>query len=74
MFTAYDGDPEPILTPDYGEVVIKYEKWGQYPNGTYYDMFEDLETHYCTDAELGIENGDGSDKARFWPIHTLYAE
>jgi hypothetical protein len=28
-FTAYDGNPEPILLPEYGEVVFKKYFWGQ---------------------------------------------
>ena len=54
MFTAYDNDPNPILTPEYGELVFKYTMWGQDENGEFYDRFEDLGTHYCTDEELGL--------------------
>ena len=74
MFTAYDNDPEPVLTPDYGELVFRYGKWGQYANGTFYDIEEVLETHYCTPEELGL-NKDSSDhsarSSRFLPIRPL---
>ena len=67
MFTAYDNNPDPILTPEYGELIIKYTKWGQYDNGEFYDLFEELPTHYCTDQELGLD--DSSDvEPRFQPI------
>ena len=49
MFTAYDNNPDPILTSDYGELTIRYAKWGQYENGEFYDLSEELPTHYCTD-------------------------
>ena len=66
MFTAYDNNPEPVLTPDYGELIFKYTMWGEYDNGTFFEKFEDLPTHYCTDKELGLAK-DGKD-ARFLPI------
>ncbi len=27
-FTAYDGDPNPILDPTYGELVFNHYRWG----------------------------------------------
>jgi hypothetical protein len=27
-FTAYDGSPEPILDPSYGELVFNHYRWG----------------------------------------------
>ena len=48
MFTAYDDNPNPILDPTYGELLIRYTRWGENPDGTFYDEFIDLPTHYCT--------------------------
>ena len=28
MFTAYDDNPDPILDPTYGELLIRYTRWG----------------------------------------------
>lgn len=66
MITAFDDNPEPILDPTYGELVIRYEKWGTKPNGIVYDEVEVLETHVCTDEELGLI--DGEKQLRFFPI------
>ena len=53
MFTAYDDNQEPILNdPTYGELLIRYTRWGENPDGTFYDEFIDLDTHYCTPEEL----------------------
>ena len=49
MITDYDDNPEPILDPTYGELIIRYESWGSNPDGTFYDTYTDLDTHYCTD-------------------------
>ena len=66
MFTAYDDNPEPVLDPTYGELIFRYEKWGSYPNDTSYYEEEYLDTHYCTDEELGYIKGDS--KQRFLPM------
>ena len=42
MFTAYDDNPDPILDPSYGEFLIRYTRWGENPDGTFYDDFVDL--------------------------------
>ena len=54
MFTAYDNNPEPELTPEYGELVFQYTTWGEEDDGTFFERFVDLPTHYCTDKELGL--------------------
>lgn len=54
MFTAYDNEEEPILTPEYGELTFEYTSWGQEEDGTFYERFENLATHYCTEEELGL--------------------
>ena len=62
MFTAYDDDPEPILDPTYGELLIRYTRWGENADGTFYDETDDLPTHYCSPEDLGL-NPDGNQKA-----------
>ena len=42
MFTAYDDNPDPILDPTYGELLIRYTRWGENPDGTFYDEFDNL--------------------------------
>ena len=70
MFTAFDSDPNPILTPEYGELIFRYNKWGQdETSGEFYDEYMPLSTHYCTDEELGlIDISSDVDYARFLPI------
>ena len=67
MLTDYDDNPDPILDPSYGELIIRYERWGENPDGTFYDEVEDLDTHYCTDEELG-QTEEESELKRFLPI------
>ena len=69
MFTAYDDNPEPILDdPTYGELLIRYTRWGENPDGTFYDEYVNLDTHYCTPEELGLKEGDDKEKTGFYPI------
>ena len=69
MFTAYDDNKEPILDdPTYGELLIRYTRWGENPDGTFYDEFIDLDTHYCTPEELGLVPNDKGKQSRFYPI------
>ena len=67
MLTAYDNNPDPILTPEYGELVIQYNRWGQDEDGEFYDDEVILPTHYCTDEELGLTNSTDVEP-RFLPI------
>ena len=45
MFTAYDDEPNPILDPTYGELIFKYSRWGENPDGTFYWDIIELPTH-----------------------------
>ena len=56
-FTAYDGNQEPILLPEYGEVVFKKYFWGQQPDGTYKADRALIPYDFCTQEELGLEDG-----------------
>ena len=58
MLTAYDNNPEPTLTPEYGQLVFKYGEWGQNPDGSFFSNRTELATHYCTDEELGLLSDD----------------
>ena len=40
MFTAYDSNPDPILDPTYGELLIRFTRWGENPDGSFYDETE----------------------------------
>lgn len=63
-FTAYDGNKEPILEPEYGELVFKHLKWGH--TDTINTERVAFPSHSCTPEELGLE-GDPS-KSLFLPI------
>ena len=54
-FTAYDGDPEPILEPEYGEIVFNHFSWGPQDDGTYATSLDKIEPHVCTDEELNLD-------------------
>ena len=59
--TAYDGDTESVEDPRYGRIFARYYAWGL---GV---KFQDIETHACTDEELGLlENQENS---RFFEIY-----
>lgn len=53
--TMYDNDPEPISDPRYGEMVIEYYGWGY--EGELESKKTPIETHSCSDEELGIAEG-----------------
>ena len=54
-FTAYDGDPEPILEPEYGEIIFNHFSWGPQDDGTYATSRDKIEPHVCTDEELNLD-------------------
>ena len=53
-FTAYDNEEEPILDKSIGELVFNAYRWGEYSNGTYFTEVEPLNTHTCSEEELGL--------------------
>ena len=50
--TKYDSDPEIIEEKRYGELVISHYGWGN--EGGIGSGSTALDTHYCSDAELGF--------------------
>ena len=68
MFTAYDDNPNPILDPTYGELLIRYTRWGENPDGTYYDEFVDLPTHPCSNEDLGLNEDGNRENSKFYDI------
>ena len=68
MFTAYDSNPAPILDPTYGELLIRYTRWGENPDGTFYDEFVDLPTHPCSKEELSLNKDGNRENSRFYEI------
>ena len=60
--TTYDEvEPGPVIDPRYGRIYARYNSWG------YGWQNKDLETHPCTDEELGL--ADANKTSRFYPIH-----
>ena len=70
-FTGYDNEQEYALPPEIGELIFQNYQWGPDENGSFRIIQEDLETHVCTDEELGFndENRNGSASGNFFPIH-----
>ena len=67
MFTAYDDNPDPILDPTYGEFLIRYTRWGENPDGTFYDEFVDLKLHPCSPDDLGLNEGS-HENSKFYEV------
>lgn len=58
-FSAYDDNPEPILDPEYGELVFNHYYWGVQEDGTYGAGRKRINTtHTCSEKELGLEYDD----------------
>ena len=68
MFTAFDDNPEPILDPTYGELLIRYTRWGENPDGTYYDEFIPLNTHPCSNEDLGLNEDGNRENSKFYNV------
>ena len=66
-FTAYDGNPEPILKPEYGELVFTHFGWGPLPDGTYTTYRNKIDSHVCTDEELNLDGN--SPNPLFLPVN-----
>ena len=50
-----------IEDPRYGKIYARYDSWG------YGKRNEKLQTHPCTEEELGL--AEDKEKSRFYPIH-----
>ena len=55
-FTAYDSDPEPVLRPEYGEIVFNHYTWGPNEDGIYVTERRKIPSRPCTEEELNIDN------------------
>ena len=60
--TAYDGNEESIEDERYGRIYARFETWGL--GG---EQFQEINTHPCTDEELGFHGGNS--ESSFFPIH-----
>ena len=59
----YNSDTEVIEDAKYGELIFEHVGWGNELDLTAY--YTQLETHYCTDEELGIKR---TDKTIMFPL------
>ena len=62
------------LDPSIGEMAIYSDEWGHRENGEDFWEVKRLETHICTNDELGIEgeNKIPRNDARFMPVNKAY--
>ena len=71
-FTAYDNEEEPILDKSIGKLVFNAYNWGVREDNTYFSELAPIETHPCTDEELGLTglsaNGTLPGDVQFLPI------
>ena len=71
-FTGYDGNSEPILEPEYGEIVFNHYIWGPQPDGSYTSERKRIQSHTCTSEELGLadddDDGDHDQRKRKNPL------
>ena len=68
MFTAYDEEREIILTPDIGELEIRYSSWGEEEDGSFYWKQYKYPLHSCTEEELGLKPYANGTNARFFEM------
>ena len=62
--TGYDSVTEDTFDKSYGELTFATSEWG-FKDGEPYVEYTDLESHPCSEEELGFENGD---ETIFMPI------
>ena len=55
-FTAYNSDPEPVLRPEYGEIVFNHYTWGPNEDGIYVTERRKIPSHVCTEEEMNFDN------------------
>lgn len=63
--TGFDDVKENILLPEYAEIKFAYAAWSVKDDNIEYDGLHFIQSHPCTDAELGLE---GTGHAEFMPI------
>ena len=74
--TKYDGDTEVIEDLRYGELVIGHYGWGY--DSVIGSGFTELETHACSDKELGLvdnseeENDDSAERTTYAHAYPLF--
>ena len=54
--TQFDSNPEIVESEEYGELLIEHYGWGNSALGYEYGSTH-LPNHYCSDEELGFEQG-----------------
>ena len=67
MLTAFDNEYNPIDDPRYGRLVFGYRKWGFTDDGDIYNDQEYINSHYCSQEELGLS--EDRSQSRFMPIN-----
>ncbi len=50
-----DADEEPI-DPEKGELKFFENSWGIEDDGSYFENFEEIPSHICTDQDLGFDD------------------
>ena len=65
-FTKYDNVMEPILEPEYGELVFTHYNWGQTEESNESGRKKIKTTHACTKKELGIDDDLDENSSKFF--------
>ena len=63
--TGFDEVRESILSPDYANIKFEYSEWDILESGTIIDRVFYIESHPCSERELGLTGNHSS----FQPIH-----
>ena len=66
-FIGLDKNPEPILDKSFGRIVFTRWTWGVSADGTYFEMYDEIPSHYCTKNELGLEDSTETEENMFFP-------
>ena len=69
-FAEFSNNREPKLKKELGRIVLMRYAWGQYANGTTYSTVVEVESHFCSQEELGLTKSDNeeTEKNAFFPI------
>ena len=59
--THFKEEEEIIEDPTYGELVFEHFSWDTEARGNFKDSHETIETHPCSEEELGLLEGQGPD-------------
>ena len=63
--TGFDSVRENILDPEYASIQFMYSQWEVLEDGEIWSDEFEVESHPCTEEELGLTPGD----SKFMPIH-----